>query len=86
MAVSPFRVYNDELTILGSMAVLHSFGPALDLMASSALDVRPLLSHDFPLDGFAVALEVVRTGGGTKVQVLPQSSTSGTSVLTSTFS
>jgi hypothetical protein len=30
--LSPFRIYNDEITVLGSMAVLHSFGPALDLV------------------------------------------------------
>ena len=35
---SPFRIYNDEITVLGSMAVLHSFGPALDLMAAGAID------------------------------------------------
>ena len=28
--VPGYRIYNDELTILGSMAVLHSFGPALE--------------------------------------------------------
>ena len=32
MSLSPFRIYNDEITVLGSMAVLFSFGPALDLL------------------------------------------------------
>jgi threonine dehydrogenase-like Zn-dependent dehydrogenase len=33
VAISPFRIYNDELTIVGSMAILRSFGPAVDLLA-----------------------------------------------------
>src|SRR5438045_3218185 len=32
ISLSPFRIYNDEITVLGSMAVLFSFGPALDLI------------------------------------------------------
>jgi threonine dehydrogenase-like Zn-dependent dehydrogenase len=46
--VSPFRVYNDEITITGSMAILRSFAPALELLASGTVDVRPLLSPRCP--------------------------------------
>ncbi|HEY3188055.1 MAG TPA: hypothetical protein VGJ70_11305, partial [Solirubrobacteraceae bacterium] len=67
----PFRIYNDEITVLGSMAVLHSFGPALELMATGAIDAGAMLSHTFSLDRFADALQAVRDGGGVKVQVLP---------------
>jgi threonine dehydrogenase-like Zn-dependent dehydrogenase len=74
--LSPFRVYNDEITVMGSMAVLHSFGPALDLMAAGAIDTQAMLTHDFPLDGFAQALQTVRDGAGVKVQVLPQAPSS----------
>ena len=48
--VSPFRVYNDEITITGSMAILRSFGQAVDLLASGAVDPRPLLSEPLPLE------------------------------------
>lgn len=71
IALSPFRIYNDEITVLGSMAVLHSFGPALDVMRAGAIDTEAMLTHTFPLDGFADALRTVREGGGIKVQVLP---------------
>ncbi len=71
-ALSPFRIYNDELTVVGSMAVLHSFGEAVDLLATGAVDPKPLLATDpFPLDGFTDALDAVRTGRGVKVQVDP---------------
>jgi 2-desacetyl-2-hydroxyethyl bacteriochlorophyllide A dehydrogenase len=71
VALSPFRIYNDEITVIGSMAVLHSFGAALDLMAAGAVEVDPLVSHGLPLEQFPHALDVVREGAGTKVQVLP---------------
>ena len=71
VALSPFRIYNDEITIVGSMAVLNSFGPAVELMAAGAIDAKAMLTHDFPLDGFGDALATVRRGEGVKSQVLP---------------
>jgi 2-desacetyl-2-hydroxyethyl bacteriochlorophyllide A dehydrogenase len=69
--LSPFRIYNDEITVVGSMAVLHSFGAALDLVADGAVHTDRLVSHRLPLVEFPEALEVVRAGSGVKVQVLP---------------
>ena len=71
VALSPFRIYNDEISVIGSMAVLHSFGRALDLVASGAVSVDPLVSHGLPLEQFPQALDLVREGAGAKVQVLP---------------
>ena len=68
---SPFRVYNDEITILGSMAVLHSFGRALDLIAAGDVRTDGLVSHRLPLEGYEQALETVRGGTGVKVHVRP---------------
>ena len=67
----PFRVYNEEITIVGSMAVLVSYGRAVDLVASGAVDAAQMLSHTVGLDDFAKALDLVRTGEGLKVQVDP---------------
>ncbi|MGH3435087.1 MAG: zinc-dependent alcohol dehydrogenase family protein [Sciscionella sp.] len=75
--LSPFRIYNDEMTVLGSMAVLHSFGTALDLLADGAVDTEPLLTHALPLDEFPDALELMRSGAGLKVQVLPRQNGEG---------
>lgn len=69
--VSPFRIYNDEITIRGSMAVLHSYGQAVDLVAARVVDPGPLLTETLPLDDFGAALEKVRRGEGLKTQVLP---------------
>lgn len=68
---SPFRVYNDEITIVGSMAVLHSFGRAVDLMAKGVIDASTVISHSFPLDQYPEALAAFRAGTGRKLQVRP---------------
>ncbi|MFB6569527.1 zinc-dependent alcohol dehydrogenase family protein [Streptomyces noursei] len=71
-AFSPFRVYNDEITIVGSMAVLHSFGRAVDLMAKGVVDADTMITHRYPLDGFDAALRTFREGAGRKIQLHPQ--------------
>lgn len=71
MALSPFRIYNDEITIVGSMAVLHSYGAALRLIASGVINTEPLLTDTLPLANFTDALQRMRAGSGLKVQVLP---------------
>lgn len=71
IGASPFRIYNDEITITGSMAILRSFAPAVELMGSGAVDVRPLLSAPLPLDDWGEALARVREGRGIKTHVRP---------------
>jgi 2-desacetyl-2-hydroxyethyl bacteriochlorophyllide A dehydrogenase len=71
--VSPFRIYNDEITLVGSMAVLYTFAPAIELVRAGAIRTEPLLTHTFPLDEFEEALAAMRAGEGLKVQVLPNS-------------
>ncbi|WP_197320858.1 zinc-dependent alcohol dehydrogenase family protein [Saccharomonospora sp. NB11] len=72
VALSPFRIYNDEITIVGSMAVLHSFGAALDLVAGGAVDTDALVTHSLPLERFPDALDLMRGGTGLKIQVVPE--------------
>jgi threonine dehydrogenase-like Zn-dependent dehydrogenase len=71
LAVSPFKVYNDEISIIGSMAVLNTFEPAMRLMASGAIDAETMITHTLPLAQFADAVQLVRDREGLKVQVNP---------------
>jgi NADPH2:quinone reductase len=71
LPLSQFQVYNDEITVLGSMAVLNTFEPAMRLMASGAIDAARMLTHTLPLDQFADAVQLVRDRQGLKVQVDP---------------
>jgi 2-desacetyl-2-hydroxyethyl bacteriochlorophyllide A dehydrogenase len=66
--ISPFRVYNDEQTILGTMAVLDSFAPAMSMLASDVIDVERMVTHRFRLDQFGEALATMRGRQGLKIQ------------------
>jgi threonine dehydrogenase-like Zn-dependent dehydrogenase len=71
ISLSPFRIYNDEITVLGSMAVLYSFGPAVNLLSSGAIDTAVMLTTALPLEDFPNALGMVRRGEGIKTQIVP---------------
>jgi len=60
--VSPPRVYNGELTIVGSTAVLRGFGPAAGLLGSGAVNPRALLSPPLPLGRSGKAVDRVGAG------------------------
>lgn len=68
---SPFRVYNDEIKIVGSMAVLHSFERALALLAKGVIDSEAMITNRFPLDQYMNAIDTFLAGSGLKVQVVP---------------
>jgi 2-desacetyl-2-hydroxyethyl bacteriochlorophyllide A dehydrogenase len=68
-AYDAFKIYNEEITILGSMAVLNSYGPAVDILAAGAVDAEKMVTHTLTLDEFPEAIELVRGGTGLKVQV-----------------
>jgi NADPH2:quinone reductase len=67
--VSPFRIYNEEHSIIGSMAVLNSFEPALRMLASGAIDPETMVTHRFSLEDFDGALEAMRARQGLKIQI-----------------
>ena len=66
-----FKIYNEEITILGTMAVLNSYGPAIDVVSAGAVDCVKMVTHTFPLADFAEAVQLARGGAGLKIQVLP---------------
>ncbi|HEX3257526.1 MAG TPA: zinc-dependent alcohol dehydrogenase family protein [Pseudonocardia sp.] len=68
---NPFVVYNQEIRIIGSMAVLHSFDRAAQLLAEGVLRPDVMISDRKPLDDYPAALEQFRAGVGRKIQVTP---------------
>ena len=68
---SPFRIYNDEIKIVGSMAVLHSFERALALLAKGVIDCEAMITNRFKLDEYQAAIDTFLAGSGLKVQVAP---------------
>lgn len=75
---SPFRVYRDEITIVGTMASLSSFDRAVPLLEDNALVADAMLSHYFTLDDYPKAMEMFRAGTGRKLQIRPWAKSSGT--------
>ena len=69
--IEPFWVYNKEITIAGSMAVLHSFERAGDLLAVGALNADVMISHRFALDEYPKAIQMFKDGIGRKLTIEP---------------
>ena len=53
------------------MAVLYSFGTAVNLLSRGTIDAAVLLTTALPLEDFPNALSMVRRGEGVKTQILP---------------
>lgn len=68
---SPFRIYRDEVRIVGSMAILDSFERAAELLAAGAIDPSVIITDRVPLSSYVDALERLRAGQGRKQLVLP---------------
>lgn len=68
---SPFRVYNDEIRIIGSMAILHSFERSREIVGAGVIDGDALITHRMALDDYEDAVATFRRGEGLKIQITP---------------
>ena len=68
---SPFNVYRNEISITGSMAVLNTFGRAVEMFEAGAINAAAMTSHSFTLDDYPTALDMFRKGRGRKLQIRP---------------
>ena len=73
---SPFRVYRDEVSVVGTMAVLNSFGRAVEMFEAGAVKAGPMISHSFTLDDYGQAVRMFRAGQGRKLQIRPNAEAS----------
>ena len=69
--IEPYKIYNREITITGSMAVLHSFERAAELFAGGILDPEVFISDRMPLEQYPEALDRFAAGKGRKIDVTP---------------
>ncbi|WAP54262.1 zinc-dependent alcohol dehydrogenase family protein [Streptomyces luomodiensis] len=69
--IEPYKIYNQEITITGSMAVLHSYERAAGLFATGVLDPQIFISHRLPLEEYPKALDQFQSGQGRKIVVVP---------------
>jgi 2-desacetyl-2-hydroxyethyl bacteriochlorophyllide A dehydrogenase len=69
--IEPYKIYNQEITITGSMAVLHSYERAAALFATGVLDPAVFISDRMPLEQYPQAIDRFRAGQGRKIVVEP---------------
>lgn len=71
LAWEPYRVFREEITITGSMGVLHSYERAAEMLLGGLVDPALLVSDRFGLDDYRTALDLVAAGTARKVLVHP---------------
>lgn len=71
VALSPYRIYRDEIRILGSMSVAYAMPAAIALLSSAAVELGGIVTHTFGLDGFEEAVSLLRDGTTLKAQAIP---------------
>jgi len=70
--IDPNLIHYRELTISGSAnATLEDYAAAVATLSTGALDLSPLITHEFPLTQVEAALDAVRSRAGLKVVVCP---------------
>ena len=70
--IDPNLIHYRELTISGSAnATLEDYTAAVATLSTGALDLSPLITHEFPLTQVEAALDAVRSRAGLKVVVCP---------------
>ena len=69
--IDPYRIYNEEITITGSMAVNQSYERAAELFLDGVVPPEVFISDRLPLGQYREALDRMREGKGRKIQVLP---------------
>jgi threonine dehydrogenase-like Zn-dependent dehydrogenase len=71
IVIDPYRVNWHELTILGSMAINHTFGRSVELLGRIGDQARQLVTADVPLEKFGEALDLMRSQRALKILVRP---------------
>ena len=72
VSLSPYDIYEREITVLGSKAILHTFSSAVDAVRRHSSLFRPLIcSTSFPLQRFDDALATLNSGSAVKIVLEP---------------
>ncbi|MDR1105264.1 MAG: zinc-dependent alcohol dehydrogenase family protein [Treponema sp.] len=62
IAMNPYRIFADELTVIGSCAQTHCFPRALQYLTKNTVRVDTLISRHYRLEEYATALDTVISG------------------------
>ncbi len=71
ISINPAYVNDREITLCGSYDYLNAHKPAIELIASGRLTVKPLASHVFSLDDYEKAFAAFGTKDSMKIVIAP---------------
>lgn len=71
ITVRPFEIYRRELRLIGSFSTPRKHAAAIALLAGGRLQVEPLISGRFDLEGVGEAMELLEQGRAVKSLVVP---------------
>ncbi len=71
-SIEPYLIYHNEITIISSMAINHSYGRALNLVSGYREAFAPLITHVLPLEQYSEAIHMIQHGQGIKIQLAAQ--------------
>ena len=69
--VHQYTITERSLTVLGSYITAFTFPTAIRLVESGALNLEPIVTHVLPLERLTDGLDLLRSGGATKVVITP---------------
>lgn len=69
--LSPYQVFRNDWTIIGSFALCYTFEPTIAWLANGVIDVSPLISHTVPLANFTDVFHQFAQGKTLKVHLQP---------------
>lgn len=67
--ISPYQIFRNDWTIIGSFALCYTFLPAIAWLESGVIDVAPLVSHTVALTDFESHFKQFMAGDTLKVHV-----------------
>lgn len=67
--VSPYAIFRNDWTIIGSFALCYTFLPAIAWLENGVIDVNPLVSHQIALSDFATGFDQFMAGDTLKVHL-----------------
>jgi threonine dehydrogenase-like Zn-dependent dehydrogenase len=70
-AVHQYSITEKSLTVLGSYITAFTFPTAIRLVENGTLNLAPIVTHTLPLERLTEGLDLLRSGGATKVVITP---------------
>ena len=71
VTLSPYDIFKNDWTIVGSFALCYTFLPAIAWLAGGIIDVGPLVSHTLPMSQFRTGFDQFAAGQTLKVHIVP---------------